>query len=163
MADPGLRAELRASLGSGDDYATPGKPQIDWDDPAAREQLIDSRAHDGPAVLALLEGRDRDELGEPVAQAAAMLATVLGQDLAAGRTGRSRSPAASRRIGHSTVDPDTRHGHKTAARGFDGCRPRRGRPGRGNHHRHHGTPATPEMPPSPKTSSPTWPATTRPA
>jgi hypothetical protein len=121
VADPGLRAELRAALGSGDDYATPGKPQIDWDDPAAREQLIDSRAHDGFAVLALLEGRDRDELGEPVAQAGALLATVLGQDLAAGEDGVfriARRVAPDRVI--STVDPDTRHGHKTAARGFDG-------------------------------------------
>ena len=121
VADPGLRAELRAALGSGDDYATPGKPQIDWDDPAAREQLIDSRAHDGFAVLALLEGRDRDELGEPVAQAGALLATVLGQDLAAGEDGAfriARRVAPDRVI--STVDPDTRHGHKTAARGFDG-------------------------------------------
>ena len=44
VADPPLRAQVRAALGSGDDYATLGKPQIDWDHPAAREQLIDSRA-----------------------------------------------------------------------------------------------------------------------
>ena len=121
VAAPGLRAELRAVLRSGDDYSAPGKPQIDWDDPAAREQLIDSRARDGFAVLTLLDGRDRDELGEPVAQAAALLARVLGQDLAAGEDGVfriARRVAADRVI--STVDPDTRHGHKTAARGFDG-------------------------------------------
>jgi hypothetical protein len=29
---------------SGDDYASSAKPQVDWDDAAAREQLIDSRA-----------------------------------------------------------------------------------------------------------------------
>jgi len=121
VADPGLRAELRAALRSGDDYARPGKPQIDWDDPAAREQLIDSRARDGFAVLALLDGRDRGKLGEPVEQAAALLATVLGQDLATGEDGGfriARRVAADRVI--STVDPDARHGHKTAARGFDG-------------------------------------------
>src|SRR3954451_175169 len=39
-----LAAELRAGLRSGDDYVGNGKPQIDWDDRAAREQLIDSRA-----------------------------------------------------------------------------------------------------------------------
>ena len=105
-------------MGSGDDYATLGKPQIDWDHPAAREQLIDSRARDGFAVLALIDGR---ELVEPVEQAAALLATVLGQDLATGEDGVFR---IARRVGKdrviSTVDPDTRHGHKTAARGFDG-------------------------------------------
>ena len=119
--NPGLRVELRAVLGSGDDYTAPGKPQIDWDDPAAREQLIDSRARDGFAVLALLDGRGVDELGEWVRQAAALLATVLGQDLESGEDGVfriARRVAADRVI--STVDPDTRHGHKTAARGFDG-------------------------------------------
>src|SRR3954454_1368534 len=118
VADAELRAALRVGLGSGDDYAALGKPQIDWDDPAARELLIDSRARDGFAVLALLEGR---ELGEPVEQAAALLATVLGQDLATGEDGVfriARRVAPDRVI--STVDPDTRHGHKTAARGFDG-------------------------------------------
>ena len=50
-----------------------------------------------------------------------MLATVLGQDLEAGDDGRfriARKVAKDRVI--STVDPDTRHGHKTQARGFDG-------------------------------------------
>src|SRR5436305_10273245 len=69
--DPGLALVLRAGLRSGDDYAGAGKPQIDWDDPAAREQLIDSRARDGFAVLALLDGR---ELDERVQHAAARLA-----------------------------------------------------------------------------------------
>ena len=45
-------------LSSGDDYVGNGKPQIDWDDRAAREELIDSRARDGFAVLALLDGRE---------------------------------------------------------------------------------------------------------
>ena len=91
-----LAAELRAALSSGDDYAGNGKPQIDWDDRAAREELIDSRARDGYAVLALLDGR---ELAEAVEQAASLLATVLGQDLQTGPMGCSGSPAGSRRIG----------------------------------------------------------------
>lgn len=113
-----LAAELRAGLRSGDDYVGNGKPQIDWDDRAAREELIDSRARDGFAVLALLDGR---ELVEAVAQAASLLATVLGQDLETGSDGAfriARRVAKDRVI--STVDPDTRHGHKTSARGFDG-------------------------------------------
>ncbi len=46
---------------------------------------------------------------------------MLGQDLEAGPDGRiriARKVAPDRVI--STVDPDARHGHKTAARGFDG-------------------------------------------
>jgi hypothetical protein len=117
-ADPALAAEMRAALSSGDDYASAGKPQIDWDDAPAREELIDSRARDGFAALAVLDGR---KLDEPVAQAAALLATVLGQDLDTGEDGVlriARRVAKDRVI--STVDPDTRHGHKTSARGFDG-------------------------------------------
>ena len=85
---------------------------------AAREELIDSRARDGYAVLALL---DKRELADAVEQAAAPLASVLGQDLDTGADGVfriARRVAKDRVI--STVDPDTRHGHKTFARGFDG-------------------------------------------
>jgi hypothetical protein len=118
-ADAELAAAVRAVLSSGDDYASTGKPQIDWDDPGAREELIDSRARDGFAVLAVLDGR---ELTEPVTHAATLLATVLGQDLerdaADGVFRIARRVAKDRVI--STVDPDARHGHKTAARGFDG-------------------------------------------
>jgi IS5 family transposase len=118
VADAELAGALRAALSSGDDYATTAKPQIDWDDRAARDELIDSRARDGYALLGLLDGR---ELAEAVEQAATLLATVLGQDLETGEDGVFR---IARRVARdrviSTVDPDTRHGHKTSARGFDG-------------------------------------------
>jgi hypothetical protein len=116
--DADLATAMRAVLTSGDEDASRGKPQIDWDDPAARAELIDSRARDGFAALAVLDGR---EPGEPLAQAAALLAAVLGQDLQTGDDGVfriARRVAKDRVI--STVDPDARHGHKTAARGFDG-------------------------------------------
>jgi hypothetical protein len=117
-ADGDLEAELRAVLGSGDDYATSAKPQIDWDDPGARDALIDSRAKDAFACLALLDGR---ELGPEVGEAAELLATVVGQDLEETDDARfriARRVAKDRVI--STVDPEARHGHKTSARGFDG-------------------------------------------
>ena len=71
--------------------------------PAGREQLVDSRARDGYACLAVLDGR---ELDPAVAEAGELLATVLGQDLeqadrratAAGR-GCSGSRGGSRRTG----------------------------------------------------------------
>lgn len=117
-ADEELEAELRAALVGGDDYASAAKPQIDWEDAAEREALIDSRARDAFACLALLDGR---ELAPAVADAARLLATVVGQDLAEGDDGVfriARKVAPDRVI--STVDPDARHGHKTASRGFDG-------------------------------------------
>jgi len=117
-ADHGLRAELRAVLSSGDAYTDTGKPVIDWTDRGEREALVDSRARDGHALLALLDGRDLPAL---VAQAAQLLATVLGQDLDQGGDGVFR---IARRVARdrviSTVDPQARHGHKTVARGFDG-------------------------------------------
>jgi len=117
-ADAVLEAQLRAVLTSGDDYASAAKPQIDWDDAAAREGLVDSRAKDARACLGALDGRG---LEGPVAQAARLLAGVVGQDLEEGEDGVfriARRVAADRVI--STVDPDARHGHKTASRGFDG-------------------------------------------
>lgn len=117
-ADSTLEAELRAVLIREDDYATAGKPVCDWDDRAAREGLVDALARDGRAVLASLDGRG---LSEPVTAAGQLLATVLGQDLEQGGDGVfriARRVAKDRVI--STVDPQARHGHKTAARGFDG-------------------------------------------
>jgi hypothetical protein len=119
VADADLAGRLRALATSGDDYAATGKPAIDWDDKAAREALVDSRARDGYALLAALDGRGK--LSEPVAQAARLLATVLGQDLETGPDGVlriARKVAPDRVI--STVDPEARHGHKTSHRGFDG-------------------------------------------
>ncbi|HEV8056730.1 MAG TPA: IS1182 family transposase [Nocardioidaceae bacterium] len=117
-AGPELAAELRAVLSSGDEYASNSKPQVDWDDSAARAELIDSRARDGYALLRVLDGRTLDT---GLAEAAALLATVLGQDLQTTEGGAfriARRVAKDRVI--STVDPQARHGHKTQARGFDG-------------------------------------------
>jgi hypothetical protein len=113
-----LEAELRAVLTSGDDYASAAKPQIDWDDADTRRELIDSRARDALACLAVLDSR---QLGAEVADAAELLAKVVGQDLEETDDGTlriARKVAKDRVI--STVDPEARHGHKTAARGFDG-------------------------------------------
>ena len=117
-SDPELAVELRAVLASGDDYATSAKPQIDWDDPVAQEELIDSRAKDAYRCLLVVDSR---ELDPAVFEAAKLLATVVGQDLEESDDGVfsiARKVAKDRVI--STVDPEARHGHKTAARGFDG-------------------------------------------
>jgi hypothetical protein len=113
-----LEGELRLVIGRDDDYATAGKPVCDYDDADARKELVDTLAKDGAAVLRALEGR---ELDGPLTRAGALLATVLGQDLDEDTHGVfriARRVAKDRVI--STVDPQARHGHKTAARGFDG-------------------------------------------
>lgn len=118
VADPALRVELRVVLRRDDEYGSAGKPHCDWDDPAAREALVAELAADALACLELVEGRALDV---EVVEAVELVATVIGQDLEAGDDGMfriARNVARDRVI--STVDPDTRHGHKTAARGFDG-------------------------------------------
>ncbi|WP_448072486.1 transposase [Georgenia yuyongxinii] len=117
-ADADLEARLRAVLARQDDYAGAGKPVCDWDDATARTALVDALAKDAMAALAVLDGEKPDEA---VAQAGQLLATVVGQDLeqdTAGVFRIARKVAKDRVI--STVDPQARHGHKTAARGFDG-------------------------------------------
>ena len=119
VAGADLAERLRAVLAGGDDYASVGKPVIDWDDKAARDALVDCCARDGYALLTTLDGQ-RD-LPEPVTHAMRLLATVLGQDLETGDDGVlriARKVAPDRVI--STVDPEARHGHKTNHRGFDG-------------------------------------------
>jgi len=79
---------------------------------------VDALVRDGYALWAQLDGR---ELSAPVQQAVTLLATVLGQDIELREDGIfriARRVAVDRVI--STVDPEARHGHKTASRGFDG-------------------------------------------
>jgi hypothetical protein len=118
VADQTLETELRGVLAGGEDYASLAKPQIDWDDQAARAALVDARARDAHAVLGILQGRS---LTPAVAEAARLLGAVVGQDLEQAGDGSfriARKVAADRVL--SVVDPDARHGHKTSARGFDG-------------------------------------------
>ena len=116
--DDELAAQLRSVLKRDDEYRSAGKPVCDWDDKTAREALVDELGRDGYAALLALDER---RLVGPLRQAAELLATVLGQDLEPRDDGVfriARRVAKDRVI--STVDPDARHGHKTAARGFDG-------------------------------------------
>jgi IS5 family transposase len=121
-------AELVAARTSGHDYSRPGKPEIAWDDPAARDELVSALVNDALAVLAGLEVRypGGKGLDEQASQAVALLALVAGQDVepaegSDGRDGRwriARNVVPDRVI--STVDPDARHAHKTRERRQDG-------------------------------------------
>ena len=113
-----LAAAVRAALARDDDYATLGKPPCDWDDPVAREALVDALVRDCQAALAVLHGQT---LGGPLVEAAELLALVAGQDVEAGEDGGFR---IARRVARdrviSTVDTGARHGHKSRARTVDG-------------------------------------------
>ena len=101
------------------DYDRPGKPECAWDDPQARQALVSGLVNDALAVLAAVQDT---EVGAEQAEAVALLALVTGQDVEPGE--RPGSWRIARRVAKdrviSTVDPQARHGHKTAARGFDG-------------------------------------------
>lgn len=110
--------KVRSALQRDDDYASAGKPPCDWDDPAAREALVDALVKDANAVLGALEEVD---LPPDARQAAELLAVVAGQDVCQREDGTfaiARGVARDRVI--STVDPQARHGHKSRARTFDG-------------------------------------------
>ncbi len=115
---PGLAARVRAVLARDDDYAGPGKPVCDWDDPEAREALVDALVKDALAALAVLEGA---VLEGAAADAAELLAIVAGQDVDEGddKVFRIARRVAPDRV-ISTVDPEARHGHKSHDRRFDG-------------------------------------------
>ena len=114
-----LENEIRSGFERDDDYKKPGKPSCDWDDAKAREALVEALGHSMATLrFPVLHGRSLDLR---VRQTAELLATVLGQDLEQGDDAVFR---IARRVAEdriiSTVDPEARHGHKTAARGFDG-------------------------------------------
>src|SRR5512132_1810006 len=118
VAEEPVVTALRGVLKRDDDYASAGKPVCDWDDAPAREALVEALARDAYAVLIHLEG---SPIPAEMKDAATLLATVVGQDLELTEDGCfriARRVAPNRVI--STVDPETRHGHQTAARGFDG-------------------------------------------
>jgi hypothetical protein len=118
QTDPQLASAVRAALTRDDDYATLGKPPCDWDDPKAREALVDALVRDAQAALDALDGQ---QLDGPLAPAAELLGLVAGQDVEAGEDGVfriARKVARDRLI--STVDVAARHGHQSRARTFDG-------------------------------------------
>jgi Transposase domain (DUF772)/Transposase DDE domain len=113
-----LAGQVRGALRRDDDYAAPGKPPCDWDDPAAREALVDELVRDALAALGALDGQ---LLPLPATEAADLLALVAGQDVEQGEDGVfriARKTARDRVI--STVDIAARHGHKSRHRRFDG-------------------------------------------
>jgi IS5 family transposase len=118
--------EVVASVCVGHDYTRPGKPRISWDDPVARDELVTVLVNDALALLGALDIEAIQAAGGKAAEAVALLALVAGQDVEPGEgsdgtDGRwriARKTAPDRVI--STVDPDTRHAHKSREKRQDG-------------------------------------------
>jgi Transposase domain (DUF772) len=51
-------AEAIAGVCTGHDYSRPGKPRIDWDDPAAKDALVSALVSDANALVAALKDRE---------------------------------------------------------------------------------------------------------
>ncbi len=110
------------------DYSAPGKPAIDWDDRAAKEQLVSDLVNDALAVLAELAGPGAPQREAAEADALGLLALVAGQDVepaegsdgADGRWRIARKVAPDRVI--STVDTQARHTRKCKSKRRDGFR-----------------------------------------
>jgi hypothetical protein len=75
-------------LGRDGDYRSPGKPACDWDDPEARQALVDALTRDAMALLAHMDGL---QASPEVTESAELLATVVGQDIERAVTGCSGS------------------------------------------------------------------------
>jgi len=118
-------AERIAEVCTGHDYGRPGKPEIDWDDPAAKDALVSALVNDATAVVAALADADLDE---PAQQAVALLALVAGQDVepAEGSDGTDGRWRIARKVAEdrviSIVDPEARHTRKSPEARRDGYR-----------------------------------------
>jgi hypothetical protein len=116
-------AEVIAEQCSAHDYDDAGKPAIAWDDRDARDRLVDALVGDAHRLLGHLPDQ---ELGPRAAEAVALLALVAGQDVepVEGSDGTDGQWRIARRVADdrviSTVDPDTRHAHKSVHHRQDG-------------------------------------------
>ena len=113
---PGARREV--TLGA-HDYEALGKPLIAWDDPVAKAELVDALVSDALRLLGALEEKTSDE---EAAGALGLLALVAGQETVEqddDGTWRIADRVAPDRV-ISTVDPGTRHMHKSRSESRDG-------------------------------------------
>jgi len=109
-------AQLLGQLRRNEYTSERSKPDIDWQDAAARKALLSDYLEDTVAVL--VAGK---ALGDPqVNEALAQLAKLVGQDLdlSSGEAALKQGVAPDRQC--SVVDPEMRHGRKSASKRFNG-------------------------------------------
>jgi IS5 family transposase len=114
-----LVPEAAAVAVTAHDYDASGKPVCAWDDPDAKAALVTGLVNDARAVIAALDGV---ALNAEQADAVGLLALVAGQDVEPGDgegTWRIAPRVAPDRV-ISTVDPESRHMHKSVSSYRDG-------------------------------------------
>jgi hypothetical protein len=95
------------------------KPDIDWQDPAARDEHLGDLVELAAEMIATATMSDVS--GDPeVAEAARLLAAVVLQDVTDTGTGPQIADGVARDRIVSHSDPEMRHGRKSASRRFDG-------------------------------------------
>jgi hypothetical protein len=102
-----------------------GEAAIDWDDPAARRQLLGSMVADADGllaaarqILAALEPEGAQH--QRISQAASLLAQLVLQDIERPPDGPAIKEGVSPDRVVSVHDPEMRHGRKSASKRFDG-------------------------------------------
>ena len=136
---PGAKDKI-AAVCTGHDYSAPGKPKIDWDDPAAKRALVSALVNDANMLVAAFKDA---ELDEPASgpwrfwrwSPGRTFKPAEGSDGTDGRWRIARRVAEDRVI--STVDTQARHTRKSPEARRDGSqmRPPGRRPGHRDHHR----------------------------
>lgn len=114
-----LVPEAAAVTVSAHDYDSSGKPVCAWDDPVAKSALVSGLVNDARAILDALDG---SVLDDAEADAVGLLALIAGQDVEPGEndgTWRIAQRVAPDRV-ISTVDPESRHMHKSRSVYRDG-------------------------------------------
>ena len=114
-----LVPEAAAVTVAAHDYDASGKPVCAWDDPDAKAALVSGLVNDARGIIDALAGV---ELDDGQADAVGLLALVAGQDVEPGGddgTWRIARRVAPDRI-ISTVDPESRHMHKSRSVYRDG-------------------------------------------
>ena len=102
-----------------------GSADLDWSDPAARNQFLAEIVTDARRLLRLVESVPAGEAGAAVREAAALLSQLLLQDVverpdgAGGVKAAIKPGTAPERI-PSASDPEQRHGRKSQSKRFTG-------------------------------------------
>jgi transposase len=111
-----LDAELAAECAE----VAAAKPDVDWQDPAARQDHLADLVDLAAEVVATVAASSEVSSDPVVAEAARWLAEVVLQDVTDTGTGPEirQGVARDRIVSHS--DPEMRHGRKSASRRFDG-------------------------------------------
>lgn len=114
----GTSSQVLQSLALNLDYSKKGKEEIDWNNPEARQQLLQSLVADSHVIVQSIVGV---ELSKKEEAAMEILSTVTEQDIEttdAGKVALRQGVAKDRII--SVEDSEMRHGRKTSTGKFNG-------------------------------------------